>query len=148
MMNKFNFKEVILKIKKVDISLELATIAKNDFLVNFKTESFGGDKWQEVQRRTPGTKAYKYPARPKASAHTRPILIGTGRLRRDVSASVRTGRKNSRLSYTLSVNNPYGGYLNDGTNKMPRRRFVGTTPMLNKKLLMRIDKEFDKIWRP
>lgn len=146
MADKFNFKEVILKLKKIDISLELANIAKNEFLNNFQTESFGGAKWKEVQRRTAGTKAYKYPAKPKASAHTRPILIGTGRLRRDVAASVRTGQKNGKLSYTLKVQNPYGAYNNEGTNKLPKRQFVGMTQQLNKKLLARIDREFDKIW--
>ena len=78
----------------------------------------------------------------------RAILIGkgSGRLRKDVSNSVTTGHKNNNLSYTLIVKNPYAGYLNDGTDRMVQRQFVGTTPELRRKILLKIDQLTRRIW--
>jgi phage gpG-like protein len=131
MANNFNFGEIASKIKSIDLSLDMANTAKNDFLNNFKTQSFEGKAWKK-------RKSTKDPGRN--------LLVKSGRLRRDVSNSVSTGHKNSNLSYTLVVNNPYAGYNNEGTNKMPQRQFVGMTPELNKKLLLKISQRLNKVW--
>jgi hypothetical protein len=109
-MNKFNFDQVAKEMKSLDLSLDLANTAKNEFLNNFKTESFGTEKWQNVKRRIDGTPEYKYPKTKGLSRRVKPILTNTGRLRRDVSNSVNTGHKNNNLSYTLIVENDYAEY--------------------------------------
>lgn len=145
-MSKFDFKAVILRLKKTDLALPLANIAKNDFVNNFAKEGFDGVKWKEPKRKIPGEPAYEYPKNKGLSRRTKPTLSMSGRLRRDVVNSVNTGHKNSLLSYTLVVNNPYAEYHDMGTKTLPRRQIVGTTEALNKKLLDRIMAEFDKIW--
>ena len=131
MANKFNFGAMANKLKSIDLSLDIANTAKNDFLANFKKESFDGRAWQK---------------RKSDKQAGRNLLVKTGRLRRDVSNSVAEGHKNSNLSYTLVVNNPYAAFNNEGTNKMPQRQFVGMTSELNKKLLIKINQRVIKIW--
>jgi len=131
MANKFNFGQIARKFKSLDLSLDMANVAKNDFLDNFKKESFDGRAWQK---------------RKSDKQAGRNLLVKTGRLRRDVSNSVSAGTKNSNLSYTLIVNNPYAEYNNEGTTRMPQRQFIGTTAELNKKLLMKINQKVNKIW--
>ena len=131
MANKFNFGQISAKFKSLDLSLLMANTAKNDFLDNFKKESFEGKPWQK---------------RKSDKQAGRKLLVKTGRLRRDVSNSVSEGHKNSNLSYTLVVNNPYAAFNNEGTNKMPQRQFVGMTPELNKKLLLKINQKIMRIW--
>lgn len=131
MANKFNFGKVAQNMRNVDISLAMANTAKNEFLGNFKSQSFGNNSWK--------------PRKNNKDAG-RNLLVKTGRLRRDVSNSVATGIKNSNKSYTLIVANPYAEYNNKGTDKMPQRQFVGTTPELNRKLLLKISQQLRKIW--
>jgi hypothetical protein len=63
-------------------------IAVELFKDNFQTESFFGRKWKEVQRRIPGTRAYKYPKR-KRARRTRKILTDTGDLGRSIKKTNR-----------------------------------------------------------
>ncbi|MBC7383022.1 MAG: hypothetical protein H7296_08515 [Bacteroidia bacterium] len=143
MANKFNFDRVLRNFKGVDLSLDIANVAKNDFLGNFRAQGFGGNPWQDVKRRTDPTKKQI-----SDGSSTRAILQGkrSGKLRKDVANSVMTGRKNSKLSYTLVVENPYAGYLNEGTPNMVKRQFVGTTIALNNKILKKIDQKLKNIW--
>ena len=148
MATQFDFRRIQIRLKEAEkgLSLALANVAKNEFMNNFREQGFNGQKWQEVQRRIEGTKAYK--GRKDLGKRTRAILQGkgSGRLRKDVANSVSTGVKNSELSYTLIVKNPYASYHNDGTGKIPQRQFVGMTARLNKKILNKIDEKFSKIW--
>ena len=166
MADKFKFDRVLEKLKKVELSLDLANIAKTEFLNNFKNQGFDGVGWKDVKRRTNPTKSDI-----KNGGSTRSILIGkgSGRLRRDVANSVTTGRKNSNLSYTLVVQNDYASIHNNGgiINKsasgktttgrtrfakkghnivIPKRQFVGTTDSLNRKMLAKIESKLKKIW--
>lgn len=138
MANKFNFDKVLSKFKHIDLSLDLANTAKNEFMNNFKEQGFDGNKWQAVKRKS-----------------TQNILQGkgSGRLRKDVANSVSTGHKNSNLSYTLVVENEYAAVHNEGLKSgrgagfiMPKRQFVGTTANLNAKLLLKINQKVGKIW--
>ena len=148
-MNKFNFSEVLSKLKNTDISLDLANTAKNDFLDNFRQQGFGTSKWKEVKRRQDGTKAFKYPKTKDLGRRTRAILQGkgSGRLRKDVANSVSTGHRNNNMSYSLVVDNEYAGYHNEGSGNLPKRQFVGTTERLNKKLLQKISSRLNNIWK-
>jgi len=111
MANKFNFGQIERKIKSLDLSLDLANVAKNEFMSNFKNQGFDGKAWRDVKRRTNPTKKDI-----RTGGSTRAILQGkrSGRLRKDVANSVSTGVKNSNLSYTLVVNNPYAQIQNEG----------------------------------
>jgi phage gpG-like protein len=131
MANKFNFGKIAQRIKSIDLSLDMANTAKNDFLNNFKTQSFNGKAWQK---------------RKSTKDAGRNLLVKTGKLRRDVSNSVSAGHKNNNMSYTLIVNNAYADYNNEGTNRMPKRQFIGMTPDLNKKLLLKINQRLNKVW--
>ena len=138
MANKFNFDKVLSRFKHIDLSLELANTAKNEFMNNFKEQGFNGSKWQPVKRKS-----------------TQNILQGkgSGRLRKDVANSVNTGRKNNNLSYTLVVENEYARVHNEGLKAgrgkgfiMPKRQFVGMTEKLNAKLLQKINQKVKNIW--
>lgn len=144
-MNKFNLDKVAQRFKGIDLSLDMANVAKNEFLDNFKAQGFNGNKWQEVQRR----KSKKGPFQAILQGK------GSGRLRKDVANSVSRGRKNSRLSYTLIVENPYAAVHNEGLQsgrgkgfKMPKRQFVGTTSALRKKIGIKIQQKLRPIWAP
>ena len=154
MANKFNFGQIARKFKSLDLSLDIANTAKMEFIQNFRNQSFNGKKWAEVERRKPESEWYK---RGTQSDRNRAILQGkgSGQLRGDVENSVKEGHKNGNLSYTLVVNNKYAAVHNEGLNakiygkksfKMPQRQFVGMTPELNKKLLMKIIQKVMKIW--
>ena len=144
--NSLNFDKVLLKFKGIDISLDIANTAKNEFMNNFREQSFGGKKWKEVKRRIAGTPEYLYPKNEDKGRRSSAILVRSGKLRLDVSNSVTNGHKNNNLSYTLVVNNDYAQYQNDGTKNIPKRQFVGMTPELNKKLLTKINQKIGKIW--
>lgn len=132
-MTKFNFDDILQKAKHIDLSLSLGNTAKNEFLDNFKKESFDSQSWNKRKKETRKSKGKK-------------ILVNTGRLRKDVANAVQNGIKNSNKSFTLVVKNNYAGYLNEGTDRMQKRKFVGTTLELNKKLLLKIKQNYDKLW--
>ena len=145
MANKFNFDKVLSKFKHIDLSLDMANTAKNEFMNNFREQGFNGSKWQ---------------SRKNNKDSGRNILIGKGRkgatggkLRRDVANSVTTGHKNSNLSYTLIVENEYARVHNEGLKSgrgsgfiMPKRQFVGMTSKLNAKILQKINQKVKIIW--
>lgn len=100
------------------IADKIGNEAVNQFQKNFEQQGFDGVKWKEVQRRIPGTNAYKYPKRERAK-RTRGILIQTGTLLR----SIRILRKSSD-SITIGFEK-YGKYHNEGMNPQPKRQFAG-----------------------
>jgi hypothetical protein len=137
---------------KKDLPRLLANDAQNYFLGAFKNEGWDGSKWKEVQRRIEGTPEYKYPLKKGLSRHDKKILIGTGRLRREVSniaANARVSESAFNFTVTLSINSnivPYEGYNNFGTEHIPARQFMGDSPGLRAILRKRIVNYIDKIW--
>jgi hypothetical protein len=113
------------------LPIELGAIGVREFVGNFTKQGYSGAPWKEVQRRTPGTKAYKYPARPKSSAKTRPILVGSGTLRRAVNGSTKETSLN-RVVWRVEL--PYAKAQNGGTDKIPARPFMGFSKELIQKL--------------
>lgn len=154
-MSKFNFQKVINNITQVkrELPVLLANDAQRYFLGAFKSQGWNGGKWAEVERRKPDTNAYKYPKGKGLSRQTKPILQGTGRLRREVSLMA----GNAQISYsrfnfkvTLRIDNnivPYASYLNDGTDNMPQRKFMGDSPALRGILRNRITRYMDTVWK-
>jgi phage gpG-like protein len=161
-MNRFNFEEVKQKLDqtKREVLVLLSTQAQNYFLSSFKKQGFNGENWQEVQRRIPGTKAYKYPKTKGLQRRTSPILVGAGykirggTLRRAVSMMARTSTiGNGTLKMVVDL--PYASAQNKGTKNagrnhsitIPERRFVGQTQELTDKQSKLISKTVDKIWK-
>ena len=144
--NKFEFDKVFEKLQQMKPKLpqEIAAIAQSSFVKNFNDESFFGKKWQQVQRRIEGTKAYKYPKTKKLSRRVKPILVGTGKLKREVNSSIRQATFDE---IKLGVDLPYAGYINEGTEKMPQREFMGNSPILEKKIKDKIKKSISQIFK-
>lgn len=110
-------------------------------------ESPSGQKWDEVQRRIPGTAAYKYPKRKKAH-QTRNILVGGGKGGR-MKNSIRIIEAASD-SVAVGTDKPYaathneGGQVNTGDTSfmMPKRTFL--EPLERKKIEKILIEEFRK----
>jgi len=146
MSTKFNFDKVKQNMLALDIAKDLGDIVAKGFDDSFKEEGFDGVKWKDVKRRISGADFYK-PSKKDTSAKTRPILQGlTGKLRRAVSNSSKTGYKINNLTYVLLVDNEYAAYHNEGTDKLPQRKFIGVSNKTNKKILSFLNKEIKKIW--
>jgi len=154
MANKFNFDKVIANLQRTkrDLPVKLANETKNYFLSSWNKQGFDGQKWQEVERRKPGTVAYM---RAKPSERTRAILVGkgSGRLRRDVANSLRAATFEKII---FRVENPYAQIHNEGgmgrafgkhSFKMPKRQFIGQTNELRNKQIAIIKQYIGGIWR-
>lgn len=144
-MSQFNFQQVLANINflKNDLPILMANKAKNYFLSSFKQQGWEGSSWQEVNRRIEGTKAYKYPSKPKASSRKNPILIRTGKLRRAVSNSIRTV---TFEKIQLIVDLPYAVRHNEGTDGMPQRKYMGDSEKLRSIMKDEIDKALKKLF--
>lgn len=135
--DKFHFDEILKELKSAtrEVLVVLSNQAQNYFLESFTKQGFNGNDWKEVQRRTPGTNAYKYPKTKGLQRRTSPILVGAGykirggTLRRTVSVMARTAEI-SGTKLRMVVDLPYAKIQNE------TRQFVGQT-----KELSRIQKE-------
>lgn len=154
MATSFNLDEVQEKIKQVrrETLVLLSNQAQNYFLASFKNQGLrsAGD-WKEVQRRTPGTRAYKYPKNKGLQRRTSPILTGAGyrvrggTLRRAVSAMARTADINdARLRMIVDL--PYANIINEGGKNMPKREYVAQTDELTRMQRGKIEKIFKGVW--
>ncbi len=75
----------------------------------------------------------------------RAILVDTGALRRDI----RKGKVSFPYTEITAGNTPktnkYAYVHNQGIGRMPKREFIGSSEILNKRILRRIKKEFKKV---
>lgn len=145
-MSKFNFDKIQEAMEQVkqDLPLLLANQAQNHFADAFKEQGFNGQAWPEVQRRTPGTKAYRWPSKPKQSSRTSPILVRRGLLRRAVASSVKLA---TFQLIRLEVSRPGAKAINEGDAHMPKRQFMGHNPMLQAKQIALIRKYvMNRLW--
>lgn len=134
--NPFKFGVIVKRYDSValDMMREIAMAHKNYFVQSFRRQGWDGKKWAEVNRRTPGTKEYKYPKNKGLRRRTREILVGKGSLRRQVNSSIKLVNR-SRIMFMVDL--PYaaihndGGTLRNGT-KMTRRRYMGENKETNK----------------
>jgi phage gpG-like protein len=140
---KFHFQRVMLNIEQVKTELPviLGNQAQNYFTDSWRQQGWNGEPWKEVQRRDSSTKVYKYS---KPAARTRAILVKSGRLRRAVANSIRETRFD-RVRLVVDV--PYAEYHNDGTDKLPQRRFMGQSAELERKQILKITSFIDKVWQ-
>ncbi len=145
--NKFGFgavKEKLLQMKK-ELPRVLANDAQKFFVSRFTAQADVNNKpWQEVQRRIPGTKAYTYPITKGLTRRTKPILIGTGRLRREVNSSIRLA---TFEMIRLTVGDlPYAERHNEGLDRMPQRQYMGDSPILRAQQTTKIKQYISNLW--
>lgn len=149
MANKFKLDETIKRFDslKRSVPILLANQAQTFFVQRFKEQSWPDTgNWKQVQRRIQGTNEYKYPKSKGLSRRVTPILVRTGALRRAVSTSIRQATfEKIRLDVPTSL--VYAGVHNFGTNRIPMRKFMGDTPILRKKQLDLIQREFNKAFK-
>jgi len=153
MSDRFNFDKVLRNLNRVknDLPQLLSKDTLRYFVDSFNREEWDGKKWKEVQRRTPGTSAYKYPAKKGLQRRTAHILVGSGygkrggTLRRALATSTQTATFQKISFHVRDVN--YAKYHNDGEGRMPMRRFMGQTRALTAMQTSRITRTINKIWQ-
>jgi phage gpG-like protein len=135
LFNRFEFENIVKKLDKakVDLPKLVASDIRNYFVNSFRRQGFDGQKWQEVKRREKENQTAK---------DKKPILIQTGRLRRSVNESI---RKTTWDEIVLGIDTPYAKYHNEGTDKIPKRQFMGQSKELDEKVKNRIEKTIKKI---
>jgi len=144
-MSKFDFKEVLGKVEqtKKELPKKLANMTQNYFVLSWKKQGFDNKSWQQVKRRIPGTPEFKYPKTKGLTRRTKPILVASGELRRRVANSVVTAEWDD---IRLVIDLPYAAAMNEGTDKIVARPFVGQTNELTGKQYNMIENFFDKVW--
>lgn len=153
MEDKFKFKELKEKITRLkrDLPTVLANNAQNFFVSSFDNQGWDGTPWQEVKRREERTPEYKYPKKKDLGRRTRPILIGKGstKLRRATANSIRVKRW---PLVRLTVDLPYAKVHNEGGKagrgqgfEMPKRQFMGDSPILHRSQLEKIKQFMDQL---
>lgn len=129
---------------KQDLPVVLANQAQNFFTNSWRLQAWDGSTWQVPKRRIKDTPEYKYPKKKGLGRRTRATLVQTGRLRRAVSNSIRRATF-EKIQLIVAV--PYAGYHNEGGDHMPKRQFMGDSPMLRVKQMKTIRTEINKIWK-
>lgn len=108
-----------------EILIKMGILALDSVKDNFSNESFGDKKWAV-------RKSFKY---------EHPILDKTNRLKNSFSV------KNQSLnSITVGTDVEYADYHDTGTDKMAQRELIGTTDMLDAKIMAMIDFEMQKLF--
>lgn len=133
----------------------VGNVAVSWFKKNFQNQAWGRVKWQEVQRRTPGTKANKYAAKHHPARTSRKILTGdTGDLGRSIEIME---AKNGTVTIwtnptTFSSKEPYGRVHNEGLRagrgegfNMPRRQFIGENDELDDLIIHKLEEKLNQI---
>lgn len=143
---KFDFELIKRNLEKTkrELPVVLAKQAENYFTDSFKKGALGENKWPEVERRKPGTSAYKYPKTKGLSRRTSPILVRRGILRGRVSNSIRNANWNQ---IKLLVDLPYAMYNQEGTDTIPARPFMKQTNELGTMQKTMITKTMNRIWK-
>lgn len=145
-MSKFKFNLVLQSFKRneINVAKEIANAQRNYFVKSFDKQGWNSQQWKVPKRRIEGTQAYKYPKNKGLSRRTKKTLIGTGQLRRDVNASIKSV---TSRGIKFEVNSDYAAIHNEGLKmagtwrKMPRRQFMGFNRELNS-----INKEIIAKW--
>ncbi len=145
--NKFHLGTVKFRYNKLKQQLpkKVADESRSFFMKGFRDGGFNQDgiveKWQEVDRRKPDKNAYKYPKQKGLSRRTKPILVRTGRLRNSIRiTSISFGRSVIRSDV------PYARYHNQGTKYIKKRKFIGRSKYLDRRVIKMINREINKLF--
>jgi hypothetical protein len=154
MARHFNFDQIRTRFPELNrkLLIGLGKQAQNYFFKSFKDQGFDGQEWDNVKRRIQGEKAYEYPKTKGLQRRTSPILVGAGYEKRGVTLAKAVSTMSQTASFSgntqikMQVNVPYSGYLNEGTDKMTKRQFVGQTDRLTDMQRKRIIKTVDEVF--
>lgn len=142
-MSKFKFDRMlsILPSVKLKAMQVLAVETQGYFAASFGKQGLGGEKWEEVQRRKPGTVAYTV-----ASPWLRqsPILYNSGNL---YDKTARSLSKLDASQFTLINPLKYAAAQNEGNRNMPARPFMKQTSELTTIQLATLKAETGRIWK-
>lgn len=145
MEDKFKFGQLKKNIEQMkrELPVILANDAQNFFVGTFYKQGWDGQGWETPQRKMPGTKAYMYPKLKDLGRRTRATLVKTGRLRRAVSMSIRS---QTFTSVRLTVDLPYAAAQNEGLGNLPKREFMGRSPILLEQHREKIKTYMSRLW--
>lgn len=106
--NKLDMTKVVARWKKAKEQLPklLTSVSKNTFVDSWKKQGWDGEKWKEVKRRTPGTRAYNSATK---AARTRAILVQSSALSKSIVINSQTFAR-----MVISTNVPYAQIHNEG----------------------------------
>ena len=130
---------------KRTLPLEIGNMGQNFFRSSFENHGFVDkslERWREVQRRTPGTRAYNQSTNAR---RTEAILVDTGDLRRAVANSL------VRATFSLirfNVSSDYAIYHNKGTKRIPQRMFIGRSEIFITRVKKTIIHRFGQALKP
>jgi phage gpG-like protein len=137
-----------------DVPLVAANKVASLFRRNFRTQSFFGKKWKEVQRRIPGTKPYKAAGyKIKGSRHpswrTDPILTISGDLGRSIRYKVEKGTAivYSDLKYSEAHNEGTTTAGRNHSTTIPQRQFIGDHEEVDKVVKATITKALNDLFK-
>lgn len=134
-IGKYEFPENIAKFKKAkkDIPELLATNSVNHFQEGFRKGGYQTDDssngWQRRKR--------------EDRRKSRAILVNRGILWRDIKKKI--VRFGQIIIGTSSLTSDYASVHNEGTEKMPKREFIGDSKKLTESNQRIIDKYMDKV---
>lgn len=141
------------KRKIAKMSVELRNCIDNDlpkiignravkmFKENFQGEGFFGERWKNVKRRTNPPKRSKHPV-----DATRKILTGrTGDLGRSIKLKTTKGLATIYSDAKTPKGYYYGLAHNEGTNRIPRRRFLANHPKIEAMAKAEIERRIGNI---
>jgi phage gpG-like protein len=146
MGNQFGTDRVLKNMEQLKSQLptQLANQAQNYFTDSWRQQGWDGASWQVPKRRIRDTPEWKYPKKKGLGRRTRATLVQTGRLRRAVSNSIRRATFD-KVELIVAV--PYAKYHNEGAEHLPKRHFMGDSPILRKKQVETIKAAIDRIWQ-
>lgn len=160
-MDGKNFEQYLAKLRidiertlNDDVPLKVGNKVAELFKKNFRTESFFGKKWKEVQRRIPGTKPYKAAGyKIKGSRHpswrTSPILTISGDLGRSIRYKVEKGTAivYSDLEYSSAHNDGTTTAGRNHSTTIPQRQFIGDHAEVDKVVKATITKLMNDLFK-
>jgi phage gpG-like protein len=120
------------------------------FRENFQREHFFGERWKEVQRRMSSVKRGKKTVKnnAKGTDRSRKILTGkTGNLGRSIQVRIKTSEAEvfSDAPYASVHNEGLTAGRGRGKFRMPRRRFIGPHPKVDRAVLDTLQTELNKV---
>lgn len=136
MESKFNIQAKITKLNqaKIDLPKLIGNIGQAFFQLNFDKQQWNGVAWLP---RKDGTWYAK-------EMYGHAILVGrSGDLRRAMQNTIKSTDWRKIVWAVKDV--AYAGFINEGTDDMPKRQFIGYNDEMMKLVTRKIDSEFKKI---
>ena len=128
-MSKFNFiakKRALVVARKVALE-RMANNSVQYFKVDtFDKSAFDGKKWKDR----------------KDNDSSRKLLVKTGRMRQDIRITER-GINHRRIGTSV----PYAKYHNEGTDRLPQRKFIGNSKWLYRRNAVELLRAVKSVFR-